>query len=244
MYQQNSYFPNMSTAPQVAVEEDPTKAVIRLKELLKFESTVESQYTTTFQLAELVNELFAGIFPQDYEGCIIHVDPTTAILKASLYFAANGGGNVEPLIGQINQQKRNYVASLDAMNARNRNRTVQFSAEVKEALEELFFPEMRKNLNWDKNTAEQIENRPGGTRIYMAVHNIDIRQILKKVYGTKDDDGNRIDYNIQLVRAIDNSPSSNMVVSISRYFQAQIEDLAKNAGMIPSFGIPIIRRNR
>ena len=217
------------------------KATLRLNELLKFDDTIQSNLTTTFDLAKTISELFAAIWG-DFEGCLVAPNHLGQ-LNATLYFSNKGNGQVEPLIGAtgrgVNVQSRimNY-------NLRNKNRTFKFSDEVYEILADLIPTGMKKQINWNALTSEISEQTYTGNNIYMTVTGIDVNKILGILYGTKDK-GSHIEYNIQLIRPLNQSATptgTNYMIIIQRLNNEMVEGIAKIMGIMPSSGqIQMIR---
>jgi len=223
------------------------KTSLTLEEPLVFGDTYETKITTLRKLSKTIAGLFDGAF-QDFVGCNIVPEVNTGQLKLALFFKDNGGNDIIPLdhIQNNNRGVRPSIANrISSFNARNRNKTLELSQDLKDVLSD-FIPTGRKNnVNWNQHVTEVTTQSTIGYTIYIQVTGFDINRILKVLYGGQDEDGSRIDYNIQVLRPIGQinySANQDYLVSILKVNNKAVEELTKDVGMMPSVGdIPMVR---
>lgn len=242
---------------QEVAKEQKDKARISVK-AIEFKGTFKSELTTLVDLCVEVNKLFRPIFA-NYDGCVISLNGYNGQLETSLYFKATPNAasydndKIKAVVPRAELLKRNNNA-LDRITSFNmRTSTKQYDAtqEFKEMMEE--FMSMSafgggKKINWNNLIVERVEN--GNQQFYntynilVEVKGLDILKILRKIYG-KNVDGNRVDYNINLVKPMGNNvmgPGTNYMINIQQLNTSEVEKLANKVGMIPSVGtIPIVR---
>lgn len=228
-------------------QERKKKARLYLEEPLEFVGTIDGHVTTTVDLAKNINSLFNTAF-DDYEGSVISQNHLGE-LTASLFFRDTGAGNIEPIV-KPNVRGSNRTMSpaerVRNINLRNTNKTYTLSEELKEILEQFLNIPHKGKPNWDRMYNEVSERMYGGmTNIYVRVDNININKVLKVLYGSETASGDRLEYNITVMKPVGmNAPGANQnhIIKVDRLNVKEIERLANKVGMMPSVGtIPMIR---
>ena len=220
-------------------------ARLRVDQPLKFEHTLETMITSTFDISKTVNQLFKAAF-DDYEGCVITPNHL-GNLDVKLYFVDNGGKQMVPLIDRNGAPSRSMNERIKNMNSINKNKTYRLSDETLEILSEFVETSggMKNKINWNMLVSEVADPTYNGYRILMQVSSISINKILRTLYGNKSENGNYIDYMLQIVRPVSQSASANntnFLVTVLKLDQSSVEGVAKRVGIIPTSGtIPMIR---
>lgn len=220
------------------------KAKLKLEEYLEFKGTLNGSITTSVDLAKTINNLFKSVFG-DYEGCVI-IPNHMGQVNITLYFKEKGAGNILPLAVQTRSNSMNPADRIKNMRLRNRNKTYRLSDELMEVLEQFIDTPKRGNVDWNRRVHEINENVYGGfNNIYVQVDDISIRKILKVLYGSEDKQGNKLDYNVSIVKPIGASTGSisqNYIIKVDQLNINEVEKLASKIGLMPSVGtIPMVR---
>lgn len=221
------------------------KMVLELASPLEFNSTMESNVTTTFALSKLINQLMANA-SGDYFGSIIEPNSFGQI-NISLYFKDKGAGDLIP-IHAGRQRGETQKSRIQRMGMRNKNKTYEISDDLKDILEQVSLKERNGKVNLDRNVVE-VTDRAGGNvnNIYLKVGGIDINEILKILFSDKkaisDKKDSRLLYQVRILNPVGNIgvPGSQYIITIDRLNESKIYELANEVGlMAPQASIPII----
>lgn len=218
-------------------EKEVTK--IEVKEPLTFESMLDGKLITQADLAASINSLLSGVFA-DYEGC--HLTPNVQfpnVLDIALYFKDKGpvtDGRLKSVISTKIPEANTPFARIKSMNLRNQEKNFDLNEDTKQALSELMYPSNGQfdketglpKVNWKQCACEIAEpNGFGLQNIYVKVIGVRLESVLRKIYGSKDDEGNRVEYNVQLI---------NGLVNIQRINVNLLNELVAKIGIVPAVG--------
>ena len=158
----------------------------------EFGGTMKTELTTTNQLTKTIYEMFAGV-NNDFEGCILDVNPMSNQLQLTLYFKEKpvNPNKLKNLVNIANATTNRNARPMDRinnMNIRQQNRVYELSEETKEMLEEFIDAPVDRNggrkINWRNVAFEKTErNNYAGNSIYVAVTSLNLNRVLKKMYG-------------------------------------------------------------
>ena len=226
----------MSEKTNEKKEKEPVK--IEVSEPLAFDATVDGKLMPQVELASTINSLLSQVF-YDYEGCFLTPNPTFPnILDVALYFKDKGTPTDERTKSVVSTkvpETSTPFGRIRSMNLRNQDKNFDLNQETKQALAELMYPSNGYDretglpkINWKQCIAETVETNGFGLQnIYVKVTGIDLVQVIKKIYGSKDEDGSKVDYNVTLV---------NGLVNIQRVNVNLLNELVAKVGFIAPVG--------
>lgn len=223
-----------------------------------FESTTEAKLLTTLDLGAMINALFKKVF-KDYDGCTLVLDPNQNRWKARLFFRENVNvstdgavKNIIPLSTKADRSngRPSIGQRLESVSMITSNVHYKLSTETTDVLTKYYMP-WEKNgkgeVNWKfflSEQSEQIQYGVGGTAIYVCVSGVDVVELLKSIYGAKNEEDHWVDYSVTAIRPVTQfQPSTpNLLLSIQRIDCEYVKDLYQKIAGVPTYGrIPIIR---
>ena len=237
----------MSNINQVTNDSKENKYAIKVEETLPFDATLKSQYITTLDLCKIINGLFRPVFA-DYEACMTYIDPNGNV-QVDPYFKEHGTVNgKQKNIKPFNQKNNNndIMARLRSVSNNNTGRNIDLTDETKEALSEFMIgPYNNNKVNWSQCVFEITERSYNGYSVYLKVRAVDVYKIIKKVFGNTNEEGNYVDYKIDIIKPTGmmiSGATNNFLLTITQLDTKMVEELYKEIGMIPSQGtIPMVR---
>ena len=220
----------------------------------EFGGTMKTELTTTNNLTKVIYDLFSGV-NNDFEGCALDVNPMNNQLQLTLYFKEkpvnpNKLKNLVNIANNVAGRNAKPMDRITSMNIRQQNRVYELSEETKEMLEEFIDAPVQKDgsrkINWRQVAFEKTErNQYAGNSIYVAVTGLNLNRVLKKMYGGKNEDGDRVDYNTTIIAPITNNFSSqtqNFLISIIQLNDKAVQNLCKEIGFATNqSSIPMFR---
>lgn len=222
------------------------KVVLELAESLKFESTMESNVTTTFALSKLINQLMSNV-SGDYFGSVIEPN-TFGQVNVTLYFTDKGAGDLVP-IHTGRQRGESQRSRIQRIGMQNKNKTYNISEDLRDIVEQISMKDRNGRVNVDRNISE-VSLAQGGNinSIYLKVGNIDINEILKILFSDKkaisDKTDSRLLYQVRILNptgALMGIPGSHYMITIDRLNESKVYELANEVGlMAPQASLPII----
>lgn len=225
---------------------------------IAFEVTTGTKLLTTIDLGNLINAVFKKVY-RDYDGCTLILDTFSARWKANLFFRENINASAEgtvPNIIPINTRPNSMEKPTTAQRFANvtalcSNLHYNITPETTESLTKYYMPWEKNSktglVDFKKFTTEQQEQMTYGynnSACYVCIGGIDVVEILKDIFGAKNDEDHWVDYSITSIRPItqfmQNTP--NMLLSIQQLDTEDVKNLFSKIGAIPTVGrIPIIR---
>ena len=236
----------MSNKTVTTKNEEATKKQISIAmDPIDFSANVKSKLITTWALGErIIGPLFRSVF-SDYEGCLVKFE--MGRLTAELYF-----NNARPedenkyraiqIIGGIDESgKGTMEQKIKRLNNMFKPNKYEMTEEAKELLVDFMSRAVvnpsSKTVNWQQQLTELTETVSYNTaaqHIYVKLSNIDIIQVLRTVYGTREDDS-PVDYTINAIRQVGgNSTNPNMLINIARLNVNETSKIANEIGIQPS----------
>lgn len=215
-------------------------------EPIEFDGLLKTKFTTTVELAKMVNEIFRPVF-SDYEGCLVLPNQMGGF-DTVVYFCDKGVQDerlkaLRPVVQQGNQL--NISQRISNINRRFQNKTYELTDDAKDVFSEFMVKERNSNkVRWNQLVVEKAENNYNSCVIHVQLNGIDIMKIIKKIYGSSVK-GNRTDYSMKLERGIGMNTSgmyANYLVSILQLDTKEVEKVAQSVGMVPlSDTIPMVK---
>lgn len=227
-----------------ASRKDKRESIIKVVETQEFDGLLKSKITTTFDLAKTINGLFRPIF-SDYEGCLIYPDQW-GVLQLTLFFKDKGEAgpnqikNLESVIQKAD--KNDAMARIRNINNLNSSQKYDLSELTKDALEEFMIGyNPNAKFNWKSSVVELTERQPyNAYSVYVRVNGLDIMKVIKKIYGNKLENGNYIDYQVNIIKPTASNNmggmNSNFLINISQLDTKLVEKLCMEVGMVPTTG--------
>jgi len=216
-------------------------------EPIKFDGLIKSKLITTIGIGKLVWELFKPVFPE-YEGCIIQPDQYGQ-LQITLYFKDKGkltDTNALKAVTPIglNQHSSSAYEKIAAINQRFSASKFELTKDAKEILGEFYWVRNNGKVQWSQVVNEVTSQDYNGYSVHLKVTGLDLTRVLRKIYGFKID-GARVDYSVSIIKPIgmDNTGLlQNYLISIQQLDTREVENLAKEVGVIPIQGsIPMLK---
>lgn len=221
-------------------KEERKKLRLDVKQHDEFPSTVGTALMTSMKLTKDINALFRSAGIQDFYGSRLDLNQSTGQLELAIFFKPeNHNGNgvyfVEPASAGTRQGTTAAFNRISSMDARNSGRTIQLTQDGKDVFDELIFKNYNQKVDWNRYAIETVENGNfGNCNLYLQVINININQILKKIWGDRTEDGSRLDYQVSVVRYVAGSP--NMILSIQQLNEKTLNKLAEEVGIVSGIG--------
>lgn len=225
---------------------------------IPFDTTTESKLVTTMDIASNINALFRRVF-RDYDGCNLTLDANQNRWKATLFFRENVNisnekavPNISPLSSRVvsNDGKPTIGRRLEGITMLQSNIHYALTKETTDVLQKYYMPwekHPKNGVNWKAFLTEQSDPAPYGynsSAIYVCVSGVDVTEILKDIYGNKNEKDHWVDYSIIAIRPITQhqAGSTNLLLGIQRIDCEDVKDLYAKIGAIQPYGtLPIIR---
>lgn len=226
----------------------------------KFERLAATSLETTQRLAKRINKLFSTAFV-DYYGAAIYcasgngnVAPYQQFV-VEIHFKPMTVGSVNPNDSRIRAfkpkdeatAKSDIVANLKNIYGNIRSSAkFQITDEAAEILSEFMLPGTEVNpfnpTSYDRFKAEYIDQPQfGQSPVMIKIMNLDLTKLIRKIYGSKNDDGKKVDYGIIPYGPVAPNMNNTMIQNNAnwRVIIMQIEsektfDLASEFGLIPA----------
>ena len=237
---------------QTAGKDGKTKLKLNIAERPEFDGILKTKLTTTQDLCKEINGLFSQALG-DYEGCMIEPDMTNYgafILK--VYFNYRGETNDQDKVKCLEKigavQGNSVYDRLNKFNLTQTSKLYTLTDNAKDILEDFIVTNNNK-VDWNRVAVEFTDGSVygAGQRIYTMVQ-LDIKKVIKKMYGTKLPDGGYADYMISNIRPLSQftnggPAASNFLISIAQLDSKQVETICAKIGVIPqnTMGFAIVR---
>lgn len=233
---------------------------IQVTEHQKFEKLASTTMETTQRIAKRINALFLPVFA-DYHGAVVYstagngnVNPNQQFM-VELHFKPMALGSV-PSDGRVRAfkpieegtAKSDVVAGLKNIYGSLRTSAkFQLTEEASQILSEFMLPGINvdpfKPSTFDACKAEYLDTpQYGQTPIMVKVLQLDLTKLIRKIYGSKSEEGKRVDYGIIPYGPVMPTMNNQMqAVSVANWrvviMQIDAEktfDIASEFGLIPS----------
>ena len=231
-----------------------TKFVIEFEEHQPFDGVADCKFITSSELQKLASELFRGVFA-DFEGCLFEVwnnQNRGGFLESHISLLFNHGNYPgERVACEIPENKRTGSTAIDFQRRHDHQMRdgdrYYLTADGKDAIESLLTP-MRFNhgkIDWKGIVSEWSETNTMmyGVKApqYTKVSFIDLNNLCRLIFGDKDENGEKVEYQVSIVGAM-NAPypgmmpnmMSNYMLSITRVSEKQIKSLYEKLGFVTS----------
>ena len=242
--------------------QNETRKPMRLEivEPEKFDSLARTTFETTQRLAKRINKLFSTAFA-DYHGSVVYSLAGNGNVAAyqqfmvELHFKPLTAGSVSPDDQRVRAFKPIDEAAGDKSNVlvgvksiyNNYRSTAKFqlTEEAAEILSEFMLPGVNvdpfKPSSYDGLKAEYVDNvQFGQAPVMVKIINLDLVKLIKKIYGNRNEDGNRVDYGIipygpvaPNMNNVAAQNSANWRVAIMQINADKTFDVASEMGIIP-----------
>lgn len=228
-------------------EEARKKYQINVLEPADFDPGIEEGFKTTQRIALAVNQLFRMGFA-DYAGCAVAcpmVDGSRVvmILYPRFYvFAENQYKDDLHYAFRPNTLKNDNLASKVASITSpvpNLKAMVKMTQDGKDVMEEFLFPMQKRNnskIKWEDQYQVSRMNGPSQNgQLIVTFGSLDPLAIIRRVYGTCDEEGYPYTYEVNPVRPINtamNNGMQNWVVHMRRAKAGAAERAAADAGIM------------
>ena len=220
-------------------EEKKEPLTLQFEEFDEFEGTIVSKIINTHSLAKKVNARLSGIF-KDYRGCYIQPIPTGGGISVTLVFnqlplsdvheddivafkcieAARGTGSIA---------ERSRILT----NGMRNGRKFQITDDAANAIGALFRDPAR--INWNNASGEKYDQNGMMRDGSNFITGLDINKVLEMIYGSKNENGDIIYYNMDVMGPI-SSPQmavvNNWVVRVDMMTNKSRDDMCAEAGFI------------
>lgn len=240
---------------------EPRKPMrLEIVEPEKFDSLARTTFETTQRLAKRINKLFSTAFV-DYHGSIVYNVAGNGNVAAyqqfmvELHFKPLTAGSVNPNdqrvrafkpIDEATADKSNVLAGVKSIYNNFRSTAkFQLTEEAAEILSEFMLPGVNvdpfKPSSYDALKAEYVDNPQfGQAPVMVKIVQLDLTKLIKKIYGNRNEDGNKVDYGIipygPVAPNMNNAMaqnSANWRVAIMQINADKTFDMASEMGLIP-----------
>lgn len=226
----------------------------------KFEKLAATSLETTQRLAKRINKLFSTAFV-DYYGAAIYcmagngnVAPYQQFM-VEIHFKPVAVGSVNPNDTRVRAfkpmdeatPKSDILANLKNIYGNFRTSAkFQLTNEAAEILSEFMLPGAEVNAfkpeTYDRFKAEYMDQPQfGQSPVMVKIMNLDLTKLIRKIYGSKNEEGKRVDYGIIPYGPVAPNMNNTMIQNNAnwRVIVMQIEsektfDLASEFGLIPA----------
>lgn len=232
-------------------EEEKDLMSIKLEETEDFNSNVNGSLIVLLDLCKKINQILKPALA-GYKGCDIIRTNNLSDLSVTLYFADIDEKNKVKCITNILEGSNGDGAysKIEKFNSLRKHNKYNLTKEAKEILSE--FRPGKRNTKDKFNTAEVVDRSYGQGIIYLAVKDLSLKNFIKKLYGTKNKKGNKVEYEIICTNAFVQNPIRNIEVSnISKYsiilinqFDEKVnKEIYDKVGITNNnaYGFPIVR---
>lgn len=227
----------------------------------KFEALATTTLETTQRLAKRINKLLSSTFA-DYYGAVVNCTVGNGNVAnyqqfmVEIHFKPIEAGAIPESDGRIRAFKpiaepkdsSDVVSNLKAIYGNFRTSAkFEMTSEAAEILSEFMMPNIGINpfdaKTYNNYKAEYVDQTHFGVSpVMVKVINLDLSKLIKKIYGSKNSSGKRVDYGIVPYGPVTPTYNNNMAVQSTanwRVIIMQIEaekafDLAAEFGLIPA----------
>ena len=228
----------------------------------KFDSIANTTFETTQRLAKRINKLFTTAFA-DYHGSVVYSTAGNGNVGVNQQFAVELHfkpltiGSIAPddqrvrafkPIDEVQGNKSNVLLGVKSIyNNFRATAKFQLTEEAAEILSEFMLPGLKvdpfKPSTYDPVKAEYVDTpQYGQSPIMVKITGLDLIRLIKKIYGNKNENGNRVDYGIIPYGPVAPLNNANMMVQNSGNWRLQILqinadktfDMASEMGIIPT----------
>lgn len=215
---------------------------LEFTDFAEFEATIAAKMVNTHSIAKLINERLQPLFA-DYRGS--YVAPM-----------ANGSGvSITLIFNQLSLEQVNnlgpdeFVAfrSTDTgrgngsiaerskilLNGMRNGRKFQITDDAANALGVLFRDP--KKINWANASGERYEQNGIMTSSCNYIQGLDINRVLEMIYGSKNDDGDKIYYQAAIMSPIGNPQMArinNWLMRVDMMTSSSTQEMCQEAGVI------------
>lgn len=233
---------------QAPVSNEKREKVTLNVEPAAFPGTMKTALTTTNALVKAIYAMFQGV-NNDFEGCTLEPNRANGQLELTLYFTDKpmvGGNKIKNVTNVVNNDPTaSPMERIRAVNVRNSNRLFDLTDDTKDILEDFIFGPRNQKINWKQHLIEKTDRGQVGYRVYVAVVGIDISKVLKKLYGAVNEEGERVDYQLNIITPINSNFAQsvqNYLISIIQLNNKSVEKLCSEIGVNANTGsIPMFR---
>ena len=192
-----------------------------------FEGELSTKLITTFELAKNINAMFRMVF-NDYDGCKVTVldvpidekgnicygkQPFTyaqRLTGINIWFKANPKKDPDKFTAiedmsesNNNNGPRTGQQRITAHNNRFKNRKIKLTKKAKELLEDFVIDQ---KPDWNRLSVEGTDETSYGQPVYLKVTLDNINAIVKTLYGERNSKGERLDYQVNLLKPTNPNP--------------------------------------
>ena len=231
-------------------ESNPSAEIIMQKNE-SYDPIVETILVQTDEMCKKVNALFKESY-HDYEGCIIEPTADPAMpFKLRLFFSYNGDEVPEgkfKMLDVVGLSKGDTAYDrLSNFNIMQKNKVYNLTEEGKESISEFIVVPPNKKINWNNISVEFSDGNVygKGQKFYMAIY-IDLIKFIKKIYGSKDSNGARLEYqvfNIRPLGSINPNAGTSVPMVPNMYGYGPYYNTYNASSTIPNFMMGIMRLN-
>lgn len=232
------------------------KFTIEVAEPLEFQTIAKTAYYSSNDFCKMVSELFSSVFA-DYEGCLFDA---TSNGMASISLIFNHGNYDEDATCATEKMggKTSGSSLIDRSRIRDRQMTegdrYYLTEDGKDAIMPLLNPVAfnNGNPNWRHLVSEIQDNSNGsyynfgrGTQ-YTKVSNISLSKLCGLIFGTKDKNGDDLEYDVKLAAPmmnqyqVGNGITGNYMLTVTSISSEVVESLYRKMGWV-SAGANIVR---
>lgn len=230
----------------------------------QFEKLASTAMETTQRLAKRINKYFSAGF-SDYYGSTVfctagngNVNPNQQFM-VELHFKPMTAGSIDPNDKRVRAFKpieegttgNDIVSNLKSFyGSLHSSAKFQLTEEGAQILADFILPGVNNGLNvdpWKPSTFASIKSEYvdapqfGQSPIMVKVSAVDLVKLIRRIYGTKTDDGKRVDYGVIPYGPVTPNINNQMVqgnanwrVMIMQIDADKTIDLASEFGLIPS----------
>ena len=242
---------------------EPRKPMyLEITEPEKFDGIARTTFETTQRLAKRINKLFSTAFV-DYHGSVIYNNAGNGNatfnqqFMVEIHFKPLTVGSIAPNDTRVRAfkpvdenvgDKSNVLQGVKSIynNFRSTSK-FQLTEEAAEILSEFILPGVKidpfKPSTYDSIKAEYVDTpQYGQAPVMVKIINLDLIKLIKKIYGNKNESGNRVDYGIIPYGPVAPLNNANVMVQSSANWRLQILqinadktfDMASEMGIIPT----------
>lgn len=240
---------------------EPRKPMyIEITEPEKFDGLARTSFETTQKLAKRINKLFSTAFA-DYHGSVVYCTAGNAnvnpgqMFMVEIHFKPLTAGSIHPDDKRVRAFKPIDESVADTSNVLTGIKSIynnfrstskfQITEEAAEILSEFMLPGLNidafKPSSYDQVKAEYVDNPYSGVSPAMVkIINLDLTRLIKKIYGGKNEDGNKVEYGIIPYGPVAPNMNTGMTQSSANWRVAIMQinadktfDIASEMGLIP-----------
>ena len=222
-------------------EKKEQKGLLKLEftEFDEFDGTIASKIINTHSLAKKVNARLGVIF-KDYRGCYIQPTPTGGGISVTLIFnqlspAEIGEDDILAFRSIESNRGHGTIAerSRTITNGMRNGRRFQITDDGANALGQLFRDPAR--INWNNASGEKYDQNGMFREGSNFVTGLDINKVLEMIYGSKNENGDIIYYNLGIMGPVSTPQMAminNWVARVDMMTNKSMEDMCSEAGFV------------